>query len=248
MSDEWDFYLCQVEGELASIFLDLGIAAEAPTSSHSHMGYVSLTMLQPRTDGLSSQEEFEALVAVEDDLTGTIVTGCGAIYVGRNTSAGHRDFYFYAPDSVRFAQAAKDAAARHSAYRCEVGTSPDASWSAYFEFLSPSSDDRQRMMNRHVREALEERGDTLTEKRTIDHRAYFPSGYAAASFATQIEKLGFDVAPAKAMDDGEYAIDFERMDLPDDMDDLTLHLVHLASELAGVYDGWGCTIVSAKQD
>jgi regulator of RNase E activity RraB len=247
-SDGKDFYFCQVEGELASIFLDLGIAAHAPMPSRSIMGYVSLKMLQPRPDGLSSQEEFETLTAAEDDLTGTIVAGCGAVYVGRSTSAGHRDFYFYASDPMRFTQAAEDAVARYPAYRCAVGTAPDAGWSTYFEFLSPSSDDRQRMMNRHVRDALEARGDTLTEPRVIDHRAYFPDGYAAASFAAQIERLGFDVAPPKPMDAGKYAVDFERMDLPHDMDDLTPRLVALANELAGDYDGWGCTIVPATQD
>jgi hypothetical protein len=247
MSDHWDFYFCLVEGETASIFLDLGIASEAPISTHPHMACVRLAMRDPRADGLSSQQEFEALKAVEDDLTDTITKQCGAIYVGRNTSAGYRDFYFYASDPDRFTQAAEAATSRHAPYRCEVGTSPDSDWSAYFTFLIPTADDRQRMLNRELRVALEDRGDVLTEPRMIDHRAYFPTPDAASAYADQIKEMSFAAAPAGLMEEGGYAVDFERVDAPAEMDDVSPRLARLAGDLNGVYDGWGCTIVSTDQ-
>ena len=103
------------------------------------------------------------------------------------------------------------------------------------------------MKCRRVRIDLEKHGDVLSEPRMIDHRAYFPNDREAASFAAKVEGMGFDVAPPKPMDDGQYAIDFERIDLPDDMDDLAPRLANLAAELTGSYDGWGCEIVPANQ-
>jgi len=54
MSENWDFYGLQVDGQPASIFVDLGIVQSAPIPSHPAMGYLRLIMRQPREDGLSS--------------------------------------------------------------------------------------------------------------------------------------------------------------------------------------------------
>ena len=61
MSDDWDFYFCSVDNKPASIFVDLGIAKEAPMAEYSVMAYVRTHMQAPRDDGLSSQVEFETL-------------------------------------------------------------------------------------------------------------------------------------------------------------------------------------------
>jgi len=82
MSDKWDFYPLLVDDQPASIFVDLGIAAEAPIATHAHMAYVSVEMRHPRDDGLSSQEEFEDLCRLEDAIIPKICAG-NAIYVGR---------------------------------------------------------------------------------------------------------------------------------------------------------------------
>lgn len=248
MTDTWDFFFLLVDDQPASIFVDLGIAAEAPLGGFPHMGYVRVEMLRPREDGLSSQEEFSDLCALDDDLTARLAAAGGAIYVGRNTSGGCRDFYFYAADATQFTSAAEAAVARHPSYRCEIGSRPDPAWTVYFDFLSPSDDDRQRMASRGVREALERHGDVLTEARPIDHRAYFRSRDAAAALFARLERDGFQVQLPKAVDEGEFAIDFVRADSPADMDDVAVTVARLVRELGGEYDGWGCPVVLAKQD
>src|SRR5690606_18463753 len=95
MSVDWDFYLCRVDGDPASIFVDLGLARDAPVNDRPHMAYVRVYMQSPRPDGLSSQEEFDALVRLENSLTSALSADNATIYVGRNTSGGCRDFYFY---------------------------------------------------------------------------------------------------------------------------------------------------------
>ena len=94
MSDDWDFYFCNVDDRPASIFVDLGLAAEAPLPELPVVGYVRIHMRTPRDDGLSSQAEFEALTSVEHALE-TLQADGAVAYVGRNTSDGYRDLLFY---------------------------------------------------------------------------------------------------------------------------------------------------------
>lgn len=95
MTNDWDFYALRVDGQPASIFVDLGVEPEAPMSSHPHMAYVRLYMNQPRPDGLSSRDEYDALIDIEKALESKLCNDQVG-YVGRNTSGGCRDFYFYA--------------------------------------------------------------------------------------------------------------------------------------------------------
>lgn len=244
MSDKWDFFFLRVDDHPASIFVDLGIAAEAPLPGHPQMGYVRVEMLRPRDDGFSSQEEFEDLCALEDDVTAQIVADGGAIYVGRVTSDGFRDFFFYAGDANQFIGAAEAAAALHPSYRCEVGGRPDPDWNVYFDFLSPSDDDRQRMANRGVREALEQHGDLLNLPRQINHYAYFAARDGAAAFTARVEREGFRPELPRATDTGDYLVYFVRDDRPDELDEVTVMLARLARELGGEYDGWESLVVS----
>ena len=53
-------------------------------------------MNNPRPDGLSSQEEFDQLCEIGDAIDAVIDGSNGNhFYVGRNTSSGNRDVYFY---------------------------------------------------------------------------------------------------------------------------------------------------------
>ena len=101
MSDDWDFYFCRVDNEPESIFVDLGIREEVPIAGLPHLAWLRLYMRMPRPDGLSSNAEYETLVAIEDSVSHAIETADVRLqYVGRNTSGGCRDFYLYAEDGM----------------------------------------------------------------------------------------------------------------------------------------------------
>jgi hypothetical protein len=244
VSNDWDFFFLQVDDQPASIFVDLGIAAEAPISSHPNMAYLRLEMRHPRPDGLSSEEEFDALCALEENLSVSLADACDAIYVGRNTSAGGRDFYFYVPDRVDFDAAAKGAMSRHPDYRWESGIRPDPDWSVYADFLSPSEDDRQRMLNRGVRDALEKHGDDLSIVRDIEHFAYFGSDADAARFAGQMEERGFRITASEQTERGDYIVEFVQREAPSELDETCVEVARMAAVLNGRYDGWGCEVAA----
>lgn len=246
MSDDWDFYILQVDDQPASILVDLGIVRDAPIRTHPHLGYLRLVMRQPRPDGLSSQDEFETLMAIGDQVIPQITGAASAIFVGRNTTAGNRDFLFYVSDVSAFEAAATSAMKLFPAYTFEVGSREDAEWTVYRNFLYPAPDDMQRIQNRRVVINLEQNGDDPTRPREIDHWVYAPDRTKQQAIITHILSEGFALINAATTPDeqGNYSINFKRTDAPSNIDDVTLPLFQRVTELGGDYDGWGCTIQS----
>lgn len=243
MSGDWDFFSLLVDDEPASIYVDLGLAREAPLPGRSHMAYVRVLMRQPRPDGLSSNEEFDTLIAIEDALVAQVVQHGPTTFAGRNTSSGNRDFYFYTADPDGFDGLVAAAMARHPDYDFETGTRHDPDWDVYFDFLSPSPDDFQRIMNRRVVENLAAHGDDRSKPRDVDHFAYLPDAAALGRLRGYLESHGFDIGEPR-LDDGAIALAFKRQDRPDAMDEVVIPLARHIRDLGGEYDGWGCEVVA----
>jgi Family of unknown function (DUF695)/Regulator of ribonuclease activity B len=248
MSEDWDFYLLSVDDKPASIFVDLGIAKEAPLRSLPFMAYLRVYMKAPRPDGLSSREEFDTLKAIEDSFGEGLTNDGRTIYVGRNTSDGCRDIYFYTAQPDGWSDRVTRLMQLFVGYEFDCGHRDDPEWKTYFEFLYPSGGDRQRIENRRVCDALEQHGDLLTQKREIDHWAYFPNASARASFVERALRLGFRLRsmsePAKAGD--QYGVRLYRIDVParESIDDVTISLFQLAAEHGGEYDGWETQVIT----
>lgn len=247
MTDDWDFYFCRVDDRLASKFVDLGALELAPVERLPYMAYVRLPMNAPRNDGLSSQGEFDALVAVEDALEAELVDADTA-YLGRSTTNGYRDFFFYLAASDTWSQRVAKTMQAFPAYRHEADAREDADWSIYLSYLSPNETERHCIENRRVCESLERHGDALTAEREIDHWAYFESAEARDAFVTAATQLGFALRVASDPDGEQeaYGAQVWRADIPSyrGIDDVTFPLDELATEHGGSYDGWECVVVS----
>src|SRR5262245_38738957 len=109
MTENWASCFCRVNGALASIMLDLGLRAEAPLPLKPWLLCVWVYFRQPRPDGLSDEQEAPVLFAMEDALTTNLNPRCGALLSGRITTAGRREFYFYAERKDGFAECVKKA-------------------------------------------------------------------------------------------------------------------------------------------
>jgi uncharacterized protein DUF695/regulator of ribonuclease activity B len=242
MSDDWDSYLLRVDDQPASIFVDLGIRTHAPVKSHTTMAYLRLRMRRPRQDGLSSQDEFDDLIAVERRVSAKIIEDGTAIFVGRNTSGGNRDFYFYVTDPAKFANAALMAMREFPAYAYETGAQEDREWRTYFDFLHPSAIDLRRILNRRICEQLKEHGDNADNGRKIDHLALLPNSAAQSALARHIQAEGFNIENIAREPNvrGQFSVAFSRVDRLTRIDEIVLPLFQKTAELGGIYDGWGC--------
>jgi len=246
MSDNWDFYFCHVDERPASIFLDLGIADKAPIKSHPIMAYVRIFMPNPRSDGLSSDEDFEEIKEIEDLLSQELESNL-CLYVGRNTSNGCRDFYFYLATSDTWVEDVARAMSNFPKHEFESGTRDDAEWNTYFGFLHPSEEDLERIQNRHTCEALERNGDCLTAERQIDHWVYFKSAGNRTAFIEKSASLGYAVAQTwnPGNDDHRFGVRLSSLGVPSfvDIDNLTLPLFRIARDFGGDYDGWETQVI-----
>ncbi|HEV8695423.1 MAG TPA: DUF695 domain-containing protein [Lysobacter sp.] len=249
MSEQWDFYLCQVDGKPASIYLDLGIVSEAPIQGYGHVARIDLSMLAPRSDGLSSQVEFDRLNAIEDALCDQLIDHTH--YVGRVTSDDQREFYFYLAAAEDWQDKVAAAMALFPEYTYQTDVREDPQWQAYLEFLYPDDAARHSISNRHVCDALERNGDALDQPRVIDHWAYFPDEKARSMFITRVAALGYELrevwGPNEDID--AHAVRVYRSDVPsyDNIDDVTHALLYVAAELGGEYDGWECAVVKETE-
>lgn len=149
MSREWDHYLFRIGDDPASIYLDLGIAATAPVVGLGASVRISVALRAPAENGMSADEEFDDLIALEDHLVARLHRS-DALYVGRLTTRGSRVFYFYASDEEAFVQSASNAMLEKPAYTAQVGCEQDLNWSTYFRFLHPSPRQLQSIQNRRL--------------------------------------------------------------------------------------------------
>ena len=251
MSDNWDFYFCKVDDELASIFVDLGLAHEAPIAQLSHVGSVRIRMRNPRNDGLSSADEAADLKELERALESHVNSSAPAgVLVGRSTSGGNRDLFFYVPSDEGWGSGIDAVLRRFPDYKVEADAWEDRAWEAYFAFLLPNKEQKQTIENRKVCEQLESRGDSLNQPREIDHWVYFREPDQRKQFQARVEGMGFRTgglteAPSR---EAAYGIQIRRVDLPsyNAIDDVTLPLFRLAQEFGGEYDGWETVVLKAR--
>src|SRR5580704_14916261 len=102
MPEGWKSYLCTVDDALASIALDLDLREQVPDPSKPELLWVWVYFNSPRPDGLSSKEEFDKLIAIEQEITKRLERDYSAISSGRITTSGRREFYYYGPHSAGF--------------------------------------------------------------------------------------------------------------------------------------------------
>jgi hypothetical protein len=248
VSDKWDFYFSNVNEKLASLFVDLGIREVAPDPSKPWLLWVWVYFNHPREDGLSSAHEAGTLSCIEDSLTQSVGDAVDGSLVGRITTDGRREFYFYAPCFPGFDDAVTSAMKPFPEYRWDADTKHDPEWHQYLGLLYPTPRDWERIKNGRVIEQLQQHGDPLEKERPVSHWAYFADEVSRDQFVAAVTDLGFSATILEAADDLErphpYGITCERVDKVDwdSINQVTLTLFELAEALAGVYDGWETSV------
>lgn len=245
--EEWEFYFSNVDGKLGSLCVDLGLKKIAPIANKPNVAWVSIRMNNPREDGVSSQEESEVLFQVEDMLVEKITSKHNSIYVGRLTSNGYRDLYFYFGDTTLFDNTISDAMTSFPEYQYDFGVKEDKEWDGYFNFLYPAPLNYQSIQNRRVIERLEKEGDNLTKEREVFHWIYFKSKADREKFLDKIKNNNFivvDKGSDKSLGEYCYRLAIKRVDKVDwnSVDDYVIYLWNLANETNGEYDGWETSV------
>jgi len=241
--EDWDFYVAPVDDQAASIFVDLGLFESAPEAARPWLLRVATPLLAPREDGLSDDAETEALYGLEDLLFSEIARGLQARYVGRMTTQGRREFFYYAGDPTGLTGAMEGVQRAFPQYALTHSSREDRDWQLFFDVLYPSELDLQSIQTRRVVQQLSEEGDDLTTPREVEHRAYFPTVHAREQFLQQIGPEGFRLSLDELDEpDAEYryGVSFCRVDRADleSIDALVIDLYLRVGTAGGEYDGW----------
>jgi len=242
MTEHWVSYFCNVNGKVASIFLDIDLRNIAPDTGRPWLLWLWIYFKQPRPDGLSSSEEFPALCAIEDKVNNAIGPNCRALRAGRITTDGRREFYYYAPNSSRFDATVADLMKSVPGYEFDHGIQHDPAWNQYLNVLFPSDDDLQKILNREVLDVMENKGDQPEIPREVLHWAYFPTEINRADFEAAVQTKGYRINSKSHQPEGEnpYGLCLGKVQqcTSDAIDVSVLELRKLSQLFKGEYDGW----------
>ena len=251
LPQNWDFFICRIEGAPASIRSNLALIEVAPLEGLSQRLQFYIKMQNPRPDGLSSNEEYPILCDIEDAL-GDKAEAIGAILAGVVKSEGFLELWFYTQNAEALAKTCEEALQAFEGYQSGYNIAEDPEWEDYFGFLYPDEFSYQTMQNRKVLMQLKKNGDKMEVPREIDHFIYFKEAAQQQDFAKEAEAKGFKVRfnDDEFVEDRKaegkeypYMVEATREDSPLDIDDIVWDLLELASPFEGDYDGWGCANV-----
>ena len=251
LPQNWDFFMCRIEGAPASIRTNLALIEVAPLEGLTQRLQFYIKMQNPRPDGLSSNEEYPILCDIEDAL-GDKAEAIGAILAGVVKSEGFLELWFYTQNAEALAKTCEDALQTFEGYQSGYNIAEDPEWEDYFDFLYPDEFSYQTMQNRKVLMQLEKNGDKMEVPREIDHFIYFKEAAQQQAFAKEAEAKGFKVRfnDDEFVEDRKaegkeypYMVEATREDSPLAIDDIVWDLLELASPFEGDYDGWGCANV-----
>ena len=251
LPQNWDFFMCRIEGAPASIRTNLALIEVAPLEGLTQRLQFYIKMKNPRPDGLSSNEEYPILCDIEDAI-GEKAEATGAVSAGVVKSDGFLELWFYTQNAEALAKTCEEALQAFEGYQSGYNIAEDPEWEDYFGFLYPDEFSYQTMQNRKVLMQLEKNGDKMEVPREIDHFIYFKEAAQQQAFAKEAEAKGFKVRfnDDEFVEDRKaegkeypYMVEATREDSPLAINDIVWDLLELASPFEGNYDGWGCVNV-----
>jgi hypothetical protein len=132
----WNFYQTNINDHISSVYLDLDAKEENEIGRFDTLCWLFIKLKVEREDGLSHDEEFDALCAYEDDINENI-DGSKTKYVGRVTTKGMRQFYFYTSNFELFEIDLGRVVASNTEYLYQTGSKDDPEWSQYDNVIYP---------------------------------------------------------------------------------------------------------------
>jgi len=248
MQEYWESYVKQIEDKKAMISFNAGMADSVPNSEYMYVGFVKVKLNSPKEDGLVTQEEANDVGFIEDRLEMESLRWRSGKYIGRIISQGEVNFIYYLKMDFEWSNTVESAMSHFNEYKYEFGSRMDMEWEVYQKLLFPTIREWQIIANHHSCNNLQEQGDTLKSERAIEHKVYFENAKNRAEFISLIEAKGFNKQSEMEVPfNGKtmYGIQFYRKDIPHyyEIDNLTMNIIDMSESLAGMYDGWECSLI-----
>ena len=242
---DWDFYPCRVDGEPASILVDLSLAAAVGPEGPPEAGDPALgtTLYVVRLVRGEDPDEAGRLGSLEERLTAGAVAA-GLRPVGRLRTAATWQPSYMGPAG---AQDALGSLARElfAPREHDLVYQADPTWSYYRAFLHPDPERLRWIRDRRLVDRLVELGDDPTVPRRVDHVLDLPDAAARTAAAGEAIDLGFDAVDPDPDDDRRLELRRVHRVALDEVHGVVMGLDALAARHGGRYDGWGCEATGA---
>lgn len=246
---EWDNYIFSLNGRPVSIMLNMALKERAIGLGRPYAVILRTKYSDNDRYGFPGDAVKDKLDSLENDLEKELTEKNGAVYAGRFTQRGLREFYFYVLDTVDYSAHCKSVMDKYPTLPWLAKAVYDRNWTNYVEVLYPSDIEKEKMENRKMVMALQSKGDDLNRSRRIEHTLYFKVAQNRRTFLTSAALQGYNVSemPIEKSNDSEYPYlliiwHHEKPELKK-MNEVTLTLTHHAMKNGGKYEGWQTKVV-----
>lgn len=240
---DWENYILSIDGKPVSINIDLGIGSSAPLKERSFVVIVRTKISAPDSRGMPHDEEEQTLLKIEDTLVAELGNATGAVFVGRFTQRGIREFYFYSPDTVGYEFAVKNAMRVFPKVAWLSQAKKDPSWENYFTVLYPPELDLLKIKSRRQIEQLKKNDAINIGSLAVLHTIEFADIKSRENFLRNLPFQGFEILYMPELADtrsGKYNLVIKRKEVigPNWIEQFILPLSNSAKSNGGKYLEW----------
>ena len=153
----WDAYVVHINHKPISVVVDLDFGTSPEAKENQNVIIVRLNINNVQADGMPVRNEIKTLDSIENGLVNNLKTALNALYTGRYTQDGKRDFYFYSNDTSLYEQHIKDVLQNFPSYTWTVSASRDAELGNYLNVLYPTQKEMEHIQNRREEDDLRQK-------------------------------------------------------------------------------------------
>ena len=243
IEQDWENYILSIDSKPVSINVDLGLGSIAPIKERSYVVIVRTKIINPDTRGMPYPEEDEVFLQMEDTLLSSLASSIGAVFAGRFTQRGIREFYYYAPDTVGYDMAVRYGMKKFPQYEWLSKGKKDASWENYFAVLYPSVMELLKIKSKRQIEVLKKNGQLDSKILPLVHTFLFSDNNGREKFLRNIPFQGFEILsmpPMAESGSGKFVLILKRLAeiSPGWIDQFLIPLANAAQVNGGKYLEW----------
>jgi hypothetical protein len=168
LQHDWENYVVALKDKPVSINVDLGLRPSAPLKDMPFVIIVRTKINQANAAGMPDSEEVISLDALEEKMVEGLAKYQGALYVGRFTQRGIREFYFYSSDTARYILTLNEVFQSHPDRQWLAQSKKDAEWENYLTVLYPSPLDKM-MIDSKRKLGISGKDDPIRKEVTVFH-------------------------------------------------------------------------------
>ncbi|MFN5374961.1 MAG: DUF695 domain-containing protein [Chitinophagaceae bacterium] len=240
---DWENYISSIGGKPVSINVDLGLGQVAPIKENPFVVILRVKLRNPDQRGMPGIDEMNELDRMEGRLVELLARQVGALFAGRFTQRGIREFYFYAPDTLGYQKAINQSlfSLNEGEWLCQAKR--DEKWENYFTVLYPTVLDRIKITSRKKLELMGVAEGKVLKNVDVEHYFEFDQIDGRTKFLITPEITGFKIVEMPGLPDkstGKYVLILRKKEDPDFswIERRIVPLFNLTQKNGGSYKGW----------